>query len=38
MIVVGGAALGVLFLSEPLSLKKAAGLIAAVVGAFLVSS
>jgi transporter family protein len=38
MFVVGGATLGVLFLSEPLSLKKAAGLIAAVVGAFLVSS
>jgi hypothetical protein len=38
MFVIGGATLGILFLSEPVSLKKAAGLIATVVGAFLVST
>jgi bacterial/archaeal transporter family protein len=37
MFIIGGAALGVLFLNEPLSLKKVAGLTAAVAGAYLVS-
>lgn len=38
MFIIGGAALGVLFLGEPLSLKKVVGLTAAVAGAYLVSS
>ena len=38
MFIIGGAVLGVLFLNEPLSLKKVAGLTAAVAGAYLVSS
>ena len=38
MFIIGGAALGVLFLNEPLSLKKVVGLTAAVAGAYLVSS
>ena len=38
MFIIGGAALGVLFLNEPLSLKKLVGLTAAVAGAYLVSS
>jgi bacterial/archaeal transporter family protein len=38
MFIIGGALLGVLFLDEPLSLKKVAGLTAAIAGAYLVSS
>jgi transporter family protein len=38
MFIVGGASLGVLFLNEPMSLKKLVGLTAAVAGAYLVSS
>jgi bacterial/archaeal transporter family protein len=38
MFIIGGAALGVLFLNEPLSPKKIAGLTAAVLGAYLVST
>ena len=38
MFIVGGAALCVVFLNEPLSLKKLVGLTAAVAGAYLVSS
>jgi bacterial/archaeal transporter family protein len=38
MFIIGGAALGVLFLNEALSPKKIAGLTAAVLGAYLVST
>jgi bacterial/archaeal transporter family protein len=38
MFIIGGAVLGVVFLNEPLSLKKVVGLTAAVAAAYLVSS
>jgi bacterial/archaeal transporter family protein len=37
MFIIGGAGLGVLFLGEPLSWRKAAGLAAAILGVYLVS-
>jgi transporter family protein len=38
MFIVGGAVLGVLFLHEPVTLKKTLGLAASVVGIYLVST
>ena len=38
MFIIGGAVLGMVFLNEPLSLKKVVGLTAAVAAAYLVSS
>jgi bacterial/archaeal transporter family protein len=38
MFIVGGAALGVILLGEPLTWQKAIGLVAAIVGVYLVSN
>jgi drug/metabolite transporter (DMT)-like permease len=38
MFIIGGAVLGVLFLHEPVTLRKALGLAAAVIGIYLVST
>jgi transporter family protein len=38
MFIIGGAVLGVLFLHEPITLRKALGLAAAVIGIYLVST
>jgi bacterial/archaeal transporter family protein len=38
MFIVGGAVLGVLVLHEPVTWQKVAGLVAAVVGVYLIAS